>query len=409
MSVFVLFIFAFLGTAADLAQAPAPAVYGNITLPLATVDGISIQFPPDYVSARERFRAKAAKLKTLFPKAELGSYKVPSRIDKDLSTDFLFIPAPHSKKLVIVTSGIHGAEAMTGHTLQMWLFEKLLKSGKAPNYNLLVIHALNPYGFKYFRRTNENNVDLNRNFATKEDFKSSNKEYEKLQYLLEPQYIATGYSLTRIGFYAKVAAVNLYRGHKFILGSLRGQYQFPKGIFYGGTELQPETKFVQKLIQRFADEASDIYHVDIHTGFGAKGKLHYFGSERLAVSPNAKDMQKVFKDRPIETSKDEDFYATNGDFGDWLFTAYPKKRVLPMTFEFGTMDSHTLSGGLKSLWTTVLENQGFHLGFLSTEDQKISRTDFEALFNPQSQTWQNQVLEGGTAALTDSLKNFETL
>jgi hypothetical protein len=30
--------------------------------------------------------------------------------------------------------------------------------------NVVLVHALNPYGFAWLRRVNENNVDLNRNF-----------------------------------------------------------------------------------------------------------------------------------------------------------------------------------------------------------------------------------------------------
>jgi predicted deacylase len=409
MFVFALLMFHASASPAALIEPSAPPIYINSTLPLGTIDGVSIQFPSDYIAARERFRTKAAKLKALFPAAEIGHYKVPSKVDKDLTTDFIFIPSSISKKLVIITSGIHGAEAFTGHTLQMWQMEKILSTHKPLPYKLLIVHSLNPYGFKYFRRTNENNVDLNRNFASAEEFKSENTEYEKLRYLLEPQYIASSYLFARIGFYAKAAYVNLTKGRRFVLGSLRGQYEYPKGIFYGGKEPQTETLQLQKLVKRFADNASDIYLVDLHTGFGEKGKLHFFGSENMQAPEKVDLMNMVFKDHKIETSQDKDFYATTGDFADWLTTAYSNKKIIPMSFEFGTMDSQTLSGGLKSLWTTVLENQGRHLGFLSPEDEKISRGDFEALFNPQSPEWQMKVLKSGSEALTTTFKNFETL
>ena len=35
---------------------------------------------------------------------------------------------------------------------------------------IVLIHALNPYGFKTNRRVNEDNIDLNRNFLSEEEF-----------------------------------------------------------------------------------------------------------------------------------------------------------------------------------------------------------------------------------------------
>jgi len=40
-----------------------------------------------------------------------------------------------------------------------------------PECNMLFIHVLNPFGMKHNRRFNQNNVDLNRNFLTEEEFK----------------------------------------------------------------------------------------------------------------------------------------------------------------------------------------------------------------------------------------------
>lgn len=384
-------------------------LYTNATQPLISVDHLSIQFPQNYVVARERFRTKAANLKGRFPNSELGFYKVASTVDKDLTTDHFFIPQPGSKKLLIVTSGIHGAEAYAGHSVQMLLMEKILNSKTAPKFNILFIHALNPYGFKYFRRTNENNVDLNRNFATAEEFKSINNEYEKLKTLFQPEHVASGYSLSRIGFYAQTAWVNITQGKKAILGAIRGQYQHPKGIFYGGTETQAEIKALKKLIKTYADRFNDLYLVDLHTGFGEKNKLHFFGSEQNDDAKQLEVRAKIFADYKIDTGNDKDFYKTTGDFNDWFLHEYTKKRTVAMTYEFGTMDSQTLIGGLRSLWMTVLDNQGHQNGYLSKEDAKQSLKDFEKLFNPQSEEWQKAILNGGNEAFDKTLKNFEAL
>ena len=61
-------------------------------------------------------------------------------------------------------SGTHGPESYTGSAIQLsWLQqqEKFISSSLA----VLNIHGVNPYGWAFCSRTNENNVDLNRNFV----------------------------------------------------------------------------------------------------------------------------------------------------------------------------------------------------------------------------------------------------
>lgn len=78
------------------------------------------------------------------------------------------------KKYIIHISGTHGTEGYAGSAIQLALLQylsdnkQLLKDKALPS--ILFYHALNPFGFANNRRCNENNVDLNRNFLTKEEF-----------------------------------------------------------------------------------------------------------------------------------------------------------------------------------------------------------------------------------------------
>ena len=79
---------------------------------------------------------------------------------------------------VIHCSGTHGIEGYLGSAIQLrFLHELFLQQEKqlrtnnvhapptknTPVKKVLLIHAINPYGMRHHRRTNENNVDLNRN------------------------------------------------------------------------------------------------------------------------------------------------------------------------------------------------------------------------------------------------------
>ncbi len=98
---------------------------------------------------------------------------------------------------IVLSSGVHGVEGYLGSAIQLrYLHEILLqneqlietcqadhsinateiessKKGESPNYErkVLLIHAVNPNGMRHHRRTNENNVDLNRNALSPETWK----------------------------------------------------------------------------------------------------------------------------------------------------------------------------------------------------------------------------------------------
>ena len=62
---------------------------------------------------------------------------------------------------------------------------------------IVFVHALNPYGMANNRRFNEDNIDLNRNFLSVEEFQDVVKRdnniagYDDLQYLLNPVRMPT--------------------------------------------------------------------------------------------------------------------------------------------------------------------------------------------------------------------------
>ena len=120
-------------------------------------------------------------------------------IYQNLSTDKIVIKSKKDVKNRLVFSiGLHGIEGYVGHATLISFFNNILPT-ISDETEVVIYHGVNPYGMKNFRRTNENNVDLNRNFSTNK-FSSENKEYEKIEYFFTPKK----YSNTKtanIGFY----------------------------------------------------------------------------------------------------------------------------------------------------------------------------------------------------------------
>lgn len=362
-------------------------------------------YATDYYSARDMFRFMGKELETA-ALGTTGSIPISSTTEKDLTIDTIYLPYKKSPKLFILTSGIHGIEAKTGSAIQVTFLKRIKENRDQFPFNILVIHSLNPYGFKKLRRTNENNVDLNRNFLSPQEFQTANKSYRRARHLFNPPGPANTSWISCGQFYLSAIWTYIYRGKKAILHGLSGQYHDPTGPYFGGTSLQPETKNIQHLIAKHTTWIDAIYLVDIHTGYGEAGKLHFFGSEEKRDKRQTAAFEAIFSDIHVDNGNMDDFYPTTGDFADWLTKAYAQKTVIPMVFEFGTMNSQTITGGLRSLWIMTIENQGFHNDFVSPQDKEISRNNFISLFDPLDQKWQAAVLEQADKSLSLTLRRF---
>ncbi len=390
------------------ASAQHLSTYQNKTVAPISVNGLRSSFPASYEDSRARFVGYASQFEKKNISVQSLSAEIPMLQKAPLHIDGLFVEGKDPRKLMILTSGIHGAEAFTGATLQDFLMQHLLREGR-PKISLLVVHALNPFGFKHLRRANPSNVDLNRNHADRAEFTSTNEAFATLKPTLSPDATASVGILPQTGFYISLLLRYLTSGKKIVLNSLSGQYQYPESIFYGGRTAEKETLVVQGWISQFIKDKTHVLHIDLHTGFGEKGKLHFYGSDEYTSPEQIRNVQLVFPDAKIDSGRDSDFYVTKGDFSDWTWKTHPQIMVIPMVFEFGTLDSQTVSGGLKSLWTMVLENQGYHHSYGTDHDRRQIRRRFEALFNPQDSGWQKKIAEQGVQQLTNAYDRFSAI
>lgn len=104
-------------------------------------------------------------------------------------------------------------------------------------------------------------------------------------------------------------------------------------------------------------------------------------------------VETIFKGYDIDWGDEEDFYTVTGDFTDFIGKVYPEKFYMPMTFEYGTLDSQTTSGSVKSIHNMILENQGFHYGYKDKEDKEEVSERFIEMYYPSSAHWRSHIIE----------------
>ncbi len=373
-------------------------------------------FCSTYEESHAAFKVSAASVKLMHPGTETGVIPVPSLNHADLVIDYCYIPASGSpKRILVLTSGIHGIEAFAGSAIQRMVLEKMLPGMDLDSTGLLVIHGINPFGFKYLRRVTENNVDLNRNFSVDSGlFAVKNPGYMRLRGFLNPRKKVSMFSPAVVFFPLRAAYIIMknYRIMRHTRQSLRqaimqGQYEFPEGIYYGGREFEPQVEAIKSLFVRLTASYRDILFIDLHTGFGRRGKLHFFPGP-VKDPEMRKAIEHIFKGNTIDWGDSSDFYITSGDFSECMADLVPAgKRYIPMVFEFGTKDSQTTRGSIRSIQTTILENQAFHHGCASGRDCATVREMFMEMYCPSSPGWRAEVMEQVESAILGALRQFK--
>src|SRR3546814_19590214 len=82
-----------------------------------------------------------------------------------LTHGWAWLGADDAENVVLIVSGTHGPEGFMGSAAQIALLNKVALGAQNPrNIKVVLVHAINPWGFAHVSRTTENNVDLNRNF-----------------------------------------------------------------------------------------------------------------------------------------------------------------------------------------------------------------------------------------------------
>src|SRR5262249_44942823 len=105
----------------------------------------------------------------------------------ELFTDIARIGAADVEAMLVMISATHGVEGFCGSAAQIDWMRRGGASRLPKGVGVLLIHAINPYGFAWLRRTTHENVDLNRNWI---DFAAplpTNREYEILRDAIVPE------------------------------------------------------------------------------------------------------------------------------------------------------------------------------------------------------------------------------
>jgi len=305
---------------------------------------------PTYAEARHRFAeavADAGARTATEPHPRTGPDGGP------LAIDVAEWGPPDADEVVLVVSGTHGIEGFCGSALQSgWVgtYAGLLRDGPPGGTRLVMVHALNPFGFAWGRRVNEDNVDLNRNFLDWSSTPPHNDGYDALADLLVPPIWDDA---TRDRTSAELLARADDLGFDGLQAAITsGQYRHPDGVFYGGDGPTWSNRWLTGWFTHQLDHCQRLCILDLHSGLGPWGEGEYIVHH---PSEHPGFVRADTRWPAARSSADGESVSAllNGDWLDHVESLVPEVEVTSAALEFGTIDPISVLQALRSdawLW-----------------------------------------------------------
>ncbi len=360
----------------------------------------SSPFARGYQESREQFLSWKDKV----PGATTDKVMVPSKDGEDLSVDILTIPAEEkAENVLVISSGVHGAEAAPGSAMQELFLKEYLPNLDRKNSTVVMVHAVNPWGYENNHRYTENNVDLNRNSVKDpETFKNyPNEAYKSVKRLMGASKPSAWYGLGQarmgLGLIGTLIMSGFDRGHvtQSVAG---GQNIDPRGVNYASTQHEPQIPAIRDILKEQIGSAKNVVHYDIHTGLGARGHLHLIdNSDPKSVKASAEYITPLTDDETDtiwhNTSSDPGFYDVSlGDFTNMSeVAAAPSAKVMTYTAEVGTLGKGLLQQIDSATRYHERNSLEFYDGDLSEEKKQAILDRCTEMYNPTDESWREQM------------------
>lgn len=354
-------------------------------------------FFTEYEEVREHFLDSVQQMEEKGYAPQTESYAIDEA--EGLYIDTVYVPSTaNAQNLIVLTTGVHGIEGYIGSVMLDVFWNEIYPGLNEENTGVLVVANVNPYGMKYHRRYNENNVDLNRNFILDWDSfdMTVNKDYPLVYDFLGPEKKIGNAFWHELGFYGTLVKQILTNGVDTISNALTGgQYEYPEGVYYGGTQDEASTVYLKDIFKQTLDSSyENIVHIDIHSGYGPRYNMVIFNS--IYETMNEAETKELFGYDNVISYDSEAFYPTTGDTTDFYYRLWEqmgkKKSLFSTCFEFGTLGDGFFDTVL-SMKYTVEENQSHWYPSDNETTNAIVDERYHELFYPTEKEWREKTIE----------------
>lgn len=356
-------------------------------------------FAPDYGGARAAFLAAAASAGAI-----VETFRNPHAPSEDvcLATDVAVLGSSDADHVLVLISGTHGVEGFAGSAVQVGLLRTGIAERLSPHVRILMIHALNPYGFAMLRRSNEENIDLNRNFLDHSRPHPQNLEYDKLSGALSAPAMA---GPTNFWAILRIYGYLLRYGRARLQGAVTGgQYSHPRGLFFGGHKAAWSNKILHEIVARYLDRTVRLISVDVHTGLGpyGYGEVILIDAEDTPAYRRAVDLWGRERVRSTVSGKSVSAHLS-GTINLAFARMLPEAVVTAVGLEFGTLPAFKVFNAMRrENWLHCQAGREY------PGAARIKRQLLRA-FYPNDERWQRKVWEQGCLVTEQALAGLDNM
>ena len=352
-------------------------------------------FSQSYAEARRKFLALCGRRNLA-----VTSYRNPAAgpDGTELYTDVARIGSDDAERVLFVESGTHGVEGFAGSGIQCVLLDDEHGPRPAPGTALVLVHALNPYGFAWIRRVNENNVDLNRSFVdhAKGDY-PDNPGYADLADSVVPHEWTEASRAAADDAYAAYAAK--HGDYAAQTAYKRGQHTHPNGLFFGGRAPTWSAGTVEKIVAQHTRGARHAGLIDLHTGLGPFG----YGDCLTPCDPHSAEGRRAtawYGKVRHTLDKTSGYSGSQGTIINGYTDAAPEIEWTCIGLEFGTRPPEVMRAALRG------EGWLHAYGSPDHPDAKGLKQALRDAYYPQEPEWKELVAARGIEVIALGLKGI---
>jgi hypothetical protein len=357
-------------------------------------------FSPDYQTARDAFCAAVGGLQWGLESHPLDGLAGPA--GEELAVDVAASTTEPCARTLVLSSGLHGVEGHFGSAVILQVLEQWLREPSTlTDLRVVILHSLNPFGFAWSRRFDQENIDPNRNFLLPgEEYAGSPAGYAQLDRVLNPRRPPSAFDLFPLQALASILQQGLPALQQAIAA---GQYDFPRGLFFGGSGPSAVQRLMDAHLGRWLAGSETVVHLDFHTGLGR------WGTDKLLIdypltNQQTEQLTRWFGADSVQTNDSASrAYSARGDFGHWCVARSLAANYLYACAEFGTYSPYRVLSGLRS------ENQAHHWGQPGDSATLAAKQRLRELFCPASPEWRTATVRRGAELVGQALRGLSGL
>ena len=340
---------------------------------------VSSYFSATYADARAKFLA-ACDDRGLKVDSRLNS-RAKGAQGEALYMDIARIGSDQAKKVLFLMSGTHGVEGYCGSGVQIGFLREGYFSELTDDLSVVMVHAMNPFGFSHDRRVNEDNVDLNRNFL---NFEGANRPHSKYG-TIHPFVLPDDWdgpvrnaANKQLGLYIEEHGMRAFQAA--VSG---GQYTHKDGIFFGGAGPTWSNETFRAVLRDYASKAETVGFIDFHSGLGPYG---YGELISLGSLDQKTHVHRWFGDEATDPDAGTSSSApVVGTVGHGVADVLKNASIAFIALEYGTRDLTEVLTALRG------DNWLYHKGDLDSDLGRQIKADIRDAFYPDEDDWKQKI------------------